>query len=85
MRTSLGQVGRGDQPYTSSDHPRWLQGPTPEGPAEMGVLTKGHVTRGAGSGDCVGLTPCTQVRILYLGTLYLLSVSCPPGDFQHQN
>ena len=26
-------------------------------PAETGVLTKGHVSPGAGPGDCVGLTP----------------------------
>ena len=35
----------------------------------------GRVTSGAGSGDCVGLTPFIWVRILYLETPYLFFAS----------
>ena len=55
-------------------------------PADTGVLTKGYVTPGAGSGDCVGLTPSSWVRILYPETPYLLftwSVPGPLRDPQH--
>ena len=78
MKTSLGQVW-GEETNPTLLPSREVTGTHSWGaqPAESGVLTKGHVTPGAGSGDCVGLTPDTWVGILYLGTLYLLCVLSP--------
>ena len=83
-RTALGQVwGEETGPVLLSAIPGGYRNPLTSAlrtqQAETRGPNQGSSTPGAGSGDCVGLTPSTWVRILYPETpnlLFTCSVSC---------